>query len=449
MRDKNNILHIPKTIDKDSIDDKMAYFTNYLYTYPFNYKHHVKLKVLSQDKKAKELEGEKGSKREVKRGYVEELDFHNNSSFYSNVFTSEDYLESWDGFVPVHSDWMKRYLTTKDYTRVRDELYSKSIIDIDWSYSNFTNHDKYPISYKLNDDHRFSTTTYSVNYPNSRFLNKRSRENQKYYQSLTPLLQLLNDKIYEINFDYDAAYKFISENEFKSKKKMEYSKNAKTSRFMAIEIMKDKSPFSYYLHEGYKVRRVFSPITSLPKDLRPYLIHNNQFLWDTDMSCALPTLFNVYLKDLNTEDVKLYRWLTSETKDNYGLYEFLGELWNIDDRDKVKILSMVLFFGNNYTITNYRRSFRQEFPNVYKVMSHLKKENYKFLAGDLMNLERKIMIDTVVSDFLDLDPGKMVLTIHDGVLTLEEHTIQIKNMIQDSAKNIVGVKPKVKIEPLK
>ena len=51
MKNKNNILYIPATIDPDSINDKAAYFINYLYTYSFEFKEQMKLKVLKQKRK--------------------------------------------------------------------------------------------------------------------------------------------------------------------------------------------------------------------------------------------------------------------------------------------------------------------------------------------------------------------------------------------------------------
>ena len=66
-----------------------------------------------------------------------------------------------------------------------------------------------------------------------------------------------------------------------------------------------------------------------------------------------------------------------------------------------------------------------------------------------MQLERKLMIDTTVSDLLNDDPNIMVLTIHDGILTTEEQTMRVKNNIENSIKDVIGFKPKVKIKQLK
>ena len=51
MKDQTNILYIPSTVDQSHLDDKMAYFINYLYTYPFKYKERIKSQVSAKNNK--------------------------------------------------------------------------------------------------------------------------------------------------------------------------------------------------------------------------------------------------------------------------------------------------------------------------------------------------------------------------------------------------------------
>ena len=458
MNEQSNILYLPNTIDQATLDDKKAYFINYLYTYPFTFKHRVKSQVLSQKiykhepkgesccenldktevRKVKDLKLEKGKDRRK----VEIL-----KGSYSNVFTSDDYLHQWDGYVPIHSEWMKKQLTTKEYPRVKEELYENRIIDIDFSYSNFEGKE-YTMRYKLNDLHRFTSATSSYSYTNSRFVKKLNKANSKRQKLLSPLVKILEDKLFEIDFDYTSASEYVETHTFCSKKTRLPSDQAKVTRAIGVNIMQNRSQHDYYIHPGPNVKRLFSPITSLSKDLRPFITYNGKRLWEADVSCALPTLFNMYLKDLNNKDVKYYKWLTSEKNEDCDLYEYLGDIWKNDNRDSVKKLTMVLFFGKESGIKHLRSEFSKKFPTVYQTMKQLKKDNHKFLARSLMNLEREIMIDTAVKNMLTQDPKTMILTIHDGILTDEEHTMKAKKNIQDSIKDVIGFKPNVKIEPL-
>ncbi len=481
MKDQTNILYIPSTVDQSHLDDKMAYFINYLYTYPFKYKERIKSQVSAQKNKNLNvgLEGRAGwgdhfelvgvvsesssVSFPVSAGgysYVVTSSADTGASGYSNVVTSEisnsnsrlyefssdDYLIFWDGFVPVFSQKMREIITTKDYTKVRDKLIELGVIQCNWSYSNFEGNEK-PMKYALNQYHRYSEpTVYQMT--NKRFINKLYNLNNNRRQSLSPLLQILEDKLFEIDFDYSAGWDYVTNTTFISKKTKKPSIPAKESRKMGLQIMKVKSPHDFYLHEGQKVKRVFSPFTSLSRDLRPYLSFQNNPMLDVDVSAALPTLFNIHLMDIEGEDVKLYKYLTGENDEGYGIYNFLGELWGIDDRDKVKKLTMVLFFGNGHTIIEYRHIFNSMFPKVYKRIKILKKGNYKFLAKNLMDLERKIMIDTVSAGLLKENKKMPLLTIHDGILTTEEYAEKTRSRIQKEIKDMIGFIPKVKIEPL-
>ena len=124
------------------------------------------------------------------------------------------------------------------------------------------------------------------------------------------------------------------------------------------------------------------------------------------------------------------------------------QLWCIGDNDEVKKLTCVLFFGNGHTMREYRQKFNEVFPNVYKRMKQLKRGNSKFLAKNLMDLERKIMIDTVVGDLVQKDKDMMVITIHDGILVTEDYVNRTKSKIQRTIENVVGVNPKVKVKSL-
>ena len=481
MKDQTNILYIPSTVDQSRVDDKMAYFINYLYTYPFKYKERIKLQVSAKKKKNLKVGLERGAGWGDQLELVEYISEACSVSFpvsaggysyvvtssadtgaggYSNVVTSEfsnsnpqlyefssdDYLIFWDGFVPVFSQKMREIITTNDYTKVRDKLIELGIMQCNWSYSNFEGNEK-PMEYALIPIHRYSEPTiYQMT--NIRFINKLDNLNNSRRRSLSPLLQILEDKLFEIDFDYSAGWDYVTNKTFISKKTKKPSIAAKASRKMGLQIMKDKSPHDFYLREGQKVKRVFSPYTSLSRDLRPYLSFQGQNLFDIDISCALPTLFNIYL-DHKSEDEKLYQYLTSSSSDGCDLYKYLGELWGEDDRDNVvKPLTMVLFFGKETTIRLYRNKFENDFPTVYATMANLKKNNYKILATKLMQLERKIMIDTVSDGLLKENKMMPLLTIHDGILTTEEYAEKTRSRIQKEIKDMIGIIPKVKIEPL-
>ncbi len=452
----NNILYIPASINRNFLDDKMAYFVHYLYTYPFKYKERVKTLAMTQKNlkhKPTESDGFKnfqdssiykisdtdssGNLSGVGSSYVVTSDTDDTS--YSYVVTSDSMYHEWDGFIPIYSKSMRKIITTKDYGRVKKELLESGIITCDWSYSNF-NSNRFTMKYALTDIHRFTEPTVYEN-SNIRFINKLNNLNLKRRSTLTPVLKKLEDKLFEVDFDDVSASNYVKSTVFKNSE-------SKGAREIGISIMKNRPSSNYYLHEGPISKRIFSPITSLPRDLRPYLSFQGRSLWDVDISCALPTLFNTYLIDLNYNDVKEYRYLTSDNGENYGLYDYLGELWNENNRDEVKILKMVLLFGRGNTIRDHRSKFNDAFPNVHNIIKKMKRKSYKILSTILMKMEREIMIDTVANNLLERNDKIPLLTIHDGILTTEEYSEIIKSRIQKEIKNRIGLIPKVKIKPL-
>ena len=114
---KSNILYIPSTIDPATLDDKQAYFVNYLYTYPFKFKHRIRSQVLAQKflKRVPTEEVQLRGSDSTDSGLITGSDFVQSSQdkvsgfpFLSYVFTSDNYLNLWDGWVPVYSQMMRK-----------------------------------------------------------------------------------------------------------------------------------------------------------------------------------------------------------------------------------------------------------------------------------------------------------------------------------------------------
>ena len=110
---KSNILYIPSTIDPATLDDKQAYFVNYLYTYPFKFKHRIKSQVLAQKNlncvstEEVQLRGSDStdsglingsSSDKVNQNVTVDRRQGNWTSSSSYVVTSDDFHSFWDGY---------------------------------------------------------------------------------------------------------------------------------------------------------------------------------------------------------------------------------------------------------------------------------------------------------------------------------------------------------------
>ncbi len=359
------------------------------------------------------------------------FNFYNSSS--SNVVTS--------GFVPIYSKTMRQLITTKDYKRVKPELIEDGIITCDWSYSNFSGKKK-TMGYSFIEPHcSVSPAVYEIQ--GKRFIDKLHNINRQRRNNLSPLEKALEAKLYEIGFNEKAAREYLKTKKYKKP-------NGHIARENAINILSTKNELKYNLRRSQKVGRIFTPVTSSPKDMRQFFQYDEP-LTEVDISCALPLLFNKYLLDENAPDVQLYRWLTSD-KGEIDLYEYLGTevwkeqfpVWDDDARDNVKILVMVIFFGKQNTIRDMRKKFEKEFPTVSRVMKKLKKKNYKILAEVLMKEESNLMIDELSKEILDAEPYRLLLTIHDAMIVPESFSDDVKRRIIKAVEQRINLTPKVK-----
>ncbi len=428
-------LYLPETIDLTTIDDKKAFFCDYIYTYSFSHKEQLAAKNNKNGMSGDMIDGYNLGDYNFNVSDISSLNSKFYTTSYSNVVTS--------GFVPIYSKSMRKIITTKDYKRVKPELIEDGIITCDWSYSNFSGKKK-TMSYSFVEPHCFSTPAiYEMQ--GKRFIDKLHNINRHRINNLSPLEKALEAKLYEIEFDEKAAREYLKTAEYETP-------DARIARENTINIFSTKNELKYYLRRSPKVGRIFSPVTSSPKDMRQFFQYEEPLV-EVDISCALPLLFNKYLLDENAPDVQLYRWLTSDNGE-MDLYEYLGTevwkeefpIWNEDVRDEIKILTMVIFFGKQNSIRNMRKKFEKEFPTVSRIMKKLKKKNYKILAEVLMKEESNLMIDEISKEILDAEPYRLLLTIHDAMIVPESFSDDVKRRIIKAVEQRINLTPKVKSE---
>ncbi len=428
-------LYLPETIDLNRIDDKKAFFCDYIYTYSFSHKEQLAAKNNKNGMSGDMIDGYNLGDYNFKFSNYScsNFNFYNSSS--SNVVTS--------GFVPIYSKTMRQMLTTRDYGRVKTELIEDGIITCNWSYSNFDSNKK-TMSYSFVEPHSFSSpAVYEIQ--GKRFINKLQSVNQFRWNNLSPLEKALEAKLYEIGFDEKAAREYLKTAEYEVP-------NARIARENAINILSTKNQLKYNLRRSRKVGRIFTPVTSSPKDMRQFFQYEEPLV-EVDISCALPLLFNKYLLNENAPDVQLYRWLSSDNGE-IDLYEYLGTevwkeefpIWNEDVRDEIKILTMVIFFGKQNTARDLRKKFEIEFPTVSRIMKKLKKKNYKILAEVLMKDESNLMIDELSKEILEAEPYRLLLTIHDAMIVPESFSEEVKERIIKAVEERIKLKPKIKRE---
>jgi hypothetical protein len=202
------------------------------------------------------------------------------------------------------------------------------------------------------------------------------------------------------------------------------------------------------------VNRVFYNITSIPSELRKFFRYNGQVLAYLDFSNFQPFLLIKFLKDKFgehlPEDVLIYIHLTSEGlfySDIQKKIEDNGILIRDKSSFKIDFFGRV-FFSSERRKYKFRVVFDKYFPNVSKVITELKRNNYKDLAILLQRLESKIVINSIIKEIAIKYPESFVLPVHDAIICEESMKDVIKVLMLEKVQEIIGCRPNVKEEKL-
>jgi hypothetical protein len=83
-----------------------------------------------------------------------------------------------------------------------------------------------------------------------------------------------------------------------------------------------------------------------------------------------------------------------------------------------------------------RMFFRHEFPQVAEIIDNIKTVSYKHLSHRLQRVEGTFVIDTICRKIMKDKPKIPILTIHDSVMTHEEHAPYVKGLILDGLREM-------------
>ena len=115
-------------------------------------------------------------------------------------------------------------------------------------------------------------------------------------------------------------------------------------------------------------------------------------------------------------------------------------------RDHLKRLFFAdVFYGRVQVDTPLTRLFARNFPSVYYIILQCKSERYQDLARMMQKEEAKFMLHTVCRRLLTYHSEVPIFTIHDSIMTTEEHVPLVKRIISEEFDRI-GLHPTLKEE---
>jgi hypothetical protein len=190
-----------------------------------------------------------------------------------------------------------------------------------------------------------------------------------------------------------------------------------------------------------KNHRFHTTITNMKRELRQLLTIEGQPIIYRDISCSQPLLLSLYLRSCVHKNLPL-----SNTKPNQppptpntppydtqieihkyqheveeGLFydsavKVLGK-----PRDVVKTQLLQVFFDRPRTNCIYTDYLRGTYPNILAIINDAKREDHRFLANHLQQIEAELVIHRICAGLKEDHPEIPLVTVHDSIGTMEPY----------------------------
>lgn len=352
------------------------------------------------------------------------------------------------------------------------------------SSAGFSPSQAFPHSYCFAPEYRYRsacrvTLPYTIPAARRRFFSSGSRNANKARGALEKHLEAnvrclrLHPEVY----DYKEKREYKNEHEEDSKDHAELMIEA----INAEEKQREDGTYieGYFFNRKNRVKRVYTPVISLHKDMRHYLHLEGQELWEVDQQASQPFLMLALYRDVNdaqASEVKAeadrYYSLWGDLKEGADFYQSFINLTGIEiSRDEMK--SAMIKGALNCKNVNQPpegvsrvvakailEAYAGHFPILYRAMRELKtlrdKSVAKTLKRDKKNkekiysqygikmqqIESSIFIDGVAKELME--QGIFCYTCHDAIGCLKEHVDEVLGIIEKHVEMRVGYKPAVR-----
>jgi hypothetical protein len=138
--------------------------------------------------------------------------------------------------------------------------------------------------------------------------------------------------------------------------------------------------------------------------------------------------------------------------------KFSGKFFDKNGKDrfetrelaKKEMLTLMYFDNSNPKSASQQpfQYFKQLFPDVAKVMELLKSRAHRDFPVLLQKIEAKIMLEDVCREIYDQYPTAWFTTVHDSIITTEEHAAEVEAIILSTYRRILGGEPQLERAPL-
>lgn len=405
------------------------------------------------------------------------------ASYFANLPTyilskrKEEYNNGW---VPICSNIIK---PIGQYQKYMEFLVEYGFFEENPSYSPELHYCK---QFRLANKYR-RQVVYRHEIPtNKDFCEKRAefrlKRMLKAQDSSAHLTKWLN-KSHLFEIDFQSAEKYIS---------ITYS-GSKIDKRNCRQMIIDKIRYNNmtYSREG-KDNRLHSLLTSITKDLRPFIKYNNKSLISLDISASQPfilaaiinNILNPQLETSHTNnsistlspsimfnpkgkskglEVFINKVLSGDFYSSFGdtLYKS-GLLYsNVDDiyllekgssesfmsrRDAAKKAIMRILYSSTDNYESIVKVLNETYPEVGEILKQLKTKNKSEFPILMQNIEASFVLDYCTKEIAMKYPEMPLFTIHDSIITTEDYIKVLEDEFYDKLKNFFNIYPRLKKE---
>ena len=272
----------------------------------------------------------------------------------------------------------------------------------------------------------------------------------------------------KLTIEKDAAFKFIKSHNLSEA--LKYSVDAIQSGIWRFKVTGE-------------AQRLYTNLTNLKRELRQFLRYDGEELVELDIKSSQPYFFIklivVYLSgEIGQENaLKLLSRYNGQWSPSDEEFESFIKSFDVDLSDVASYMTMIkvglfyptvqmiakeklgkgyptdkqlkgaffeLAYSSNRTKTEIKTAFEDEFPIVTRIMKHYKWKDHSALAIKLQQVESDAILNVVgksISKKLNRAP---IYTIHDSIMTTQEHIDMVRDIMVSELEKYVGLKPIIK-----
>lgn len=351
-----------------------------------------------------------------------------------------------DHFVNIHSRTLRKYIGTKGYHDILKQLQDLNFISENGRYSS----NSFSKSYALTSS-SISNGIVETEYLSKRFVKRLNKIRDNDYEDIVSnelfkklMFNTSKLMVYELNWHYQYYLEDINANKAQW---IQYDSFYNTF----YELGNNVSPRAimdypiFYNPSISEYGRVYHIVVSIPKIIRTSMrTMDNELIWEVDMSAAQISLLMLHW--LNEQKERLNTGLKTppleELRSCYNillsgnLYQYLrdsSESFKSLPRDEFK---QDILKALNAKIGSYpkaQEALYNVFPSFMEWINQIKKsKGHEKVAQMGQNLESELFIST----YKKIPDKIFALPIHDCILTTEENTNMVKELLLEKAKTM-------------